>query len=120
MKSDRHVFVSLGMTGIEFRQLMTTLALAPESCPYARQLSSRLYEAEQGSDPKLMWEYEEDSPNVLLERTQCDESGCENIVDEDDERAPEGMCTPCRDKFLATHEFRGGHGPGTGWVKKGD
>lgn len=119
MKSKRHVHLSLGMTDLEFRELLTTLSLAPESCPYARDLSSRLYEAKMTEPDDLMLSYEEESEQMVAERGQCDEPGCENPVMNDEEfEGPDGMCRGCHERFMATHHFVQGYGPGTGWVSR--
>ena len=118
MKSRRHVFLSLGMTDLEFRELLTALSMAPESCPYARELSSRLYERKMTEPEDLMLEYEEESENLLAERGMCDEPGCENPEWTENEEGPDGMCRGCYDEFHRTHVFVHGMGPGTGWVRR--
>lgn len=114
MKSKRHIHLGLGMTDYQLRELLTALSLAPESCPFARELGVRLYEASETSPKNEVLHYEEETPEVLAERNMCEEHGCENPVDE--EGSIEGLCAPCEERFLATHTFVSGHGPGTGWI----
>lgn len=115
MKSTRHVYVELAMVSWQAELLAAAMLTSEDKevvgmgAAFKRHLDS--------TDATLVTNFEHTTPQVDLEQNMCDEPGCENQMDEDDERAPEGMCTPCRDTFLATHVFKPGHGPGTGWIK---
>jgi hypothetical protein len=114
MRSLRHIFLSLGMTSIEFDELMDLMLVAKKDS-YPWRLRQRLEAAEKKSDPKLMWDYEEESPAVLEERGMCDEEGCENKAADDDE-APEGLCVSCRANYVWIPYGQ----PGYGWQKRED
>ncbi len=112
MLSKRHVFLSLGMTDAQFRELMTTLSLAPESCPYARELATRLYERQETEPKDLMLSHEEETEEVIRDRELCDVEGCDKPFVYTDE-GPDGMCPEHHAEFHRTHVYTR-----DGWVKR--